>query len=287
MNEIAFTGDIEKAFLNVSVDPSNRYYLRFLWVDDVTSRHPNIQVYRFARDAFHVSSSPFLLNATIRHHLTSNDISREFADKVLKSLYVASFVGGDVSDNCVFEMYKELKSSFIDAGFSMRKWVSNSAALQERIKDSEEESPQVCQIQSKSVEGPKVQEEDETFASSLFESAKNPSTEKPKVLDIGWDNHRVLLSLDSRLETINNGTITKGAILGATSNFYDPLGLLSPAIILSKIIFQNICKSKMVWEDPVHSFLYEKWLKLVQDTRKVGVVELKRHCFRGPSSADL
>jgi len=165
--------------------------------------------------------------------------------------------------------------------------VSNSAASQERIKDSEEESPQVCQIQSKSVEGPKVQDEDKTFASSLFESAKNPSTEKLKVLGIGWDNQRVLLSLDSRLETINNGTITKGAIVGATSKFYEPLGLLSPVIILSKIICQNISKSKMVWDDPVDSFLHEKWLRLVQDTRKGGVVELKRHCFRGPSSADL
>ena len=122
MNEIAITGDIEKAFLNVSVDPSNQDYLRFLWVDDVTSRHPNIQVYRFARDAFHVSPSPFLLNATVRHHLTSTDIPREFADKVLKSLYVASFVGGDDSDDCVFEMYKELMSSFIDAGFNEKSW---------------------------------------------------------------------------------------------------------------------------------------------------------------------
>ena len=171
----------------------------------------------------------------------------------------------------------------------MRKWMSNSAILQERIKDSEEQSPQVCQVQSKSVEEPKIQDEDQTFSSSLFESAKNPSRERLKVLGVGWDNQRDLLFLDlaSPLETINNGTITKRAILGATSKFYDPLGLLSPVIILSKIIFQAICKSKVDWDDPVDSFLHEQWLKLVQDTRKVGVVELKRHYFRGSSSADL
>ena len=289
ISKIAITGDIEKAFLNVSVDPRDRDYLRFLWVDDVTRRHPNIQVYRFARVAFGVFSSPFLLNATIRHHLTSTDIPREFADKVLKSLYVDDFVGGDDSDDSVFEMYKKLKSSFSNGGFNMRKWVSNSANLQERIKDSEEQSPQVCQVQSKSVEEPKIQDEDQTFSSSLFESAKNPSRERLKVLGVGWDNQRDLLFLDlaSPLETINKGTITKRAILGATSKFYDPLGILSPVIILSKIIFQAICKSKVDWDDPVDSFLHEQWLKLVQDTRKVGVVELKRHYFRGSSSADL
>jgi len=104
INKIAITGDIEKAFLNVSVDPRDQDYLRFLWVDDVTSRHPNIQVYTFARVTFGVSPSPFLLNAIIRHHLTSTDIPREFADKVLKSLYVDEFVGGDESDDSVFEM---------------------------------------------------------------------------------------------------------------------------------------------------------------------------------------
>ena len=46
------SGDIEKAFLNISVDPRDRDYLRFLWVDDTGSKHPNLQVYRFARVAF-------------------------------------------------------------------------------------------------------------------------------------------------------------------------------------------------------------------------------------------
>ena len=114
--------------------------------------------------------------------LVSTNIPREFAGKVLKSLYVDDFVGGDDCDDSVFEMYKNLKSSFSNGGLNMRKWVSNSAVLQEIIKDSEEQSPQVCQIESKSVEDPKIQDEDQNFSSSLFESAKNPSTEKLEVL---------------------------------------------------------------------------------------------------------
>ena len=149
VHKVAISGDIEKAFLNISVDPRDRDYLRFLWVDDTGSKHPHLQVYRFA---FGISSSPFLLNATIRHHLTSTDLPEEFVDCVLKSLYVDDFVGGEDSDDLVFEMFKNLKSSFKSGGFNMRKWVSNSTLVQKRIEEHERESPLDVEISTKPVE---------------------------------------------------------------------------------------------------------------------------------------
>ena len=153
---MAISGDIEKAFLNISVDPRDRDYLRFLWVDDTRSKHPNLQVYRFARVAFGICSSPFLLNATIRHHLTSTNLPEEFVDCVLKSLYVDDFVGGEDSDELVFEMFKNLKSSFKSGGLNMRKWVSNSTLVQKRIELHERESPLDVEISTKYVEECKI-----------------------------------------------------------------------------------------------------------------------------------
>ena len=66
---VALTADIEKAFLMISVNQRDRDALRFLWVDNVQQREPKIITLRFTRVVFGVSSSPFLLNATIRHHL--------------------------------------------------------------------------------------------------------------------------------------------------------------------------------------------------------------------------
>ena len=243
-------------------------------------------MYRFARVAFGVSSSPFLLNATIRHHLSSADIPREFAERILKSLYVDDFVSGDDSDNSVLEMYENLKSSFKNGGFNMRKWVSNSKVLQERIEQSESRPHQVS---SSFVKEHPIQEVDETYSSSLFETAKNSTTSKLKVLGVGWDREKVFLLLDltSSLETDNTCLVTKRVILGAISKLYDPLGLLSPVIIPLKIIFQSICKTGVGWDDPVDSFIHEQWLKLVQDAKQVGVVQLKRHYFHGWSKADL
>ena len=118
IHKVAISGDTEKAFLNITVDPRDRDYLCFLWVDDTRSKHPNLQIYRFARLAFGICSSPFLLNATIRHYLTSTDLPEEFVDCVSKSLYVDDFVGGEDSDDLVFEMCKNLKSSFKTGGFN-------------------------------------------------------------------------------------------------------------------------------------------------------------------------
>ena len=57
--KIALVGDIEKAFLNIRVQEQDRNALRFLLL------------YRFCRVVFGVNSSPFLLNATVRHHIMS------------------------------------------------------------------------------------------------------------------------------------------------------------------------------------------------------------------------
>ena len=63
---VAVVADVEKAFLMISVDPKDRDVLRFLWVKNVKSEEPEIVILRFARVVFGVTSSPFLLNATIR-----------------------------------------------------------------------------------------------------------------------------------------------------------------------------------------------------------------------------
>ena len=68
-NKVTLTGDIEKAFLMVSMAGKERNVLRFLWVDDIEKISPEMVTLRFRRVVFGVSSSPFLLNATIRHHI--------------------------------------------------------------------------------------------------------------------------------------------------------------------------------------------------------------------------
>ena len=69
LHEVALTADIEKAFLNTEIDPKHRNFVRFLWVEDLNKENLEVMELRLARVVFGVNSSPFILNATIRHHL--------------------------------------------------------------------------------------------------------------------------------------------------------------------------------------------------------------------------
>jgi hypothetical protein len=80
--------DIEKAFLMVSIAEADRNVLKFLWVDDISKEKQEIIVLRFTRVVFGVSSSPFLLNATIAHHIGQYEtVDPTFVERFLENIY--------------------------------------------------------------------------------------------------------------------------------------------------------------------------------------------------------
>ena len=66
LNKIGIVADIKKAFLNISVAPEHRDFLRFIWEEDDEQ-----VIYRFRRLVMGLTCSPFLLNGTVRRHLQS------------------------------------------------------------------------------------------------------------------------------------------------------------------------------------------------------------------------
>ena len=56
---------------------------------------------------------------------------------------------------------------------------------------------------------------------------------------------------------------TKRHIVGVTAKFYDPLGFVSPVIVCFKILFQELCSSKVDWDVPLSGHLLDKWRALV------------------------
>ena len=134
----ALAADIEKAFLMVSMAERDRYVLRFLWVDDVTRDDPEIIAYRFTQVVFGVSSSPFLLNATIRHHLKKySSVLPETVRRISRSIYVDDIAYGPDTEDLAYKLYLEFKSLLKEGGFNLRKFVTNSTNLQRKIEQHE------------------------------------------------------------------------------------------------------------------------------------------------------
>ena len=60
--------------------------------------------------------------------------------------------------------------------------------------------------------------------------------------------------------------------LKTVSSIYDPLGLLSPAVVSLKMLFQEVCTHKIAWGTPLPDRLYHEstGLVLLQKRLKMG-----------------
>ena len=106
---ITLTADIVKAFLMILVCEEDRDVLRFPWVDDLHRDAPNICILRFTRVMFGISSSPFLLNATLQHHLDQYSTSHpDLVNQLTKSIYVDDVSGGK-NEEQAYQLYIESK----------------------------------------------------------------------------------------------------------------------------------------------------------------------------------
>ena len=87
---------------------------------------------------FGLSSSPFLLNATIKYHIEQYEqCDPSFTQKFLQSIYVDDLTSGDRDVDSTFDFYMKSKLRLKDAGFNLRKFVTNSQELQTRIENNE------------------------------------------------------------------------------------------------------------------------------------------------------
>ena len=121
LHQIAIVADIEKAFLQIGMQPNQRDVTRFLWLKDsgeTIVKSDNIQEYRFCRVPFGLISSPFLLGATIESHLESYD--SELALKLKNDIYFDNLITGADSIESAIQVYRESKSIFREASMNLR-----------------------------------------------------------------------------------------------------------------------------------------------------------------------
>nr|CAD2134264.1 unnamed protein product [Meloidogyne enterolobii] len=255
------TADIQKAFLQISINPSDRDVTRFLWLQDISLplSSSNIQIYRFARVPFGLICSPFLLAATIRYHLSKNKslLSQEleeniYVDNIL--LTASSITEGKLK--CL-----EATKLFAKANMKLREFVSN---CQDIIQD--------------------VPEEDRLPSSKI------------KFLGIKYcpieDKFR--LNLPNPPEISNP---KKCDILSFVASSYDPCGFFSPILLPLKLFFQSLWLNNLKWTDPIPEEKLNEWTQLFVEWKELNfsiprcispdplnVKQIELHCFSDASS---
>lgn len=116
LHPIGLSADIEKAFLQIKLDPVDRNYLRFLWWEKDEVIEP-----RHCRVVFGVCCSPFLLASVLRRHLQNppSHLSR-IAQSIEGAFYVDNCLSGVSEKSEIPSFIAEAKELMVFAGFNLR-----------------------------------------------------------------------------------------------------------------------------------------------------------------------
>ena len=275
---MALIGDIEKAFLNIEVDKGDRDFLRFLWLEDVHDPSSKISVYRFCRVVFGLTASPFLLNATLRHHISQfKDEDPEFVRKMIEGFYVDDLVTGEGNTNDAFALFEKSKNRLASGGFKLRKWMTNDKALRDLIDEAE----------TKLTAAESVTNEEETYAK--FTLGSEASKSRPKVLGLPWDYEKdtIHFSFENVVQRALEIRPTKGILLSLLAGMFDPLGIISPRIVCMKMLFQDLCRDNVGWDDELKGNTEKKWNDWVGKLSKIGGISISRCIYDSPKGEVL
>ena len=230
----ALMADIEAMFNQVKVPHQDRDTLRFLWWPDGDVNKP-VEEYRMTTHLFGATSSPSCVNYALKR--TSQDNASKYTkvatDTIQHNFYVDDCLKSVCTEDVAVSLARDLAAVCKEGGFHLTKWTSNSSKVMRSI--------------------PKEERADEGKQMSL-DYGDNTVTER--ALGLLWS-----VSEDKFKFNINfkGQPATRRGILSSVSSIYDPLGMVSPAILPAKMILQDLCRGKIGWDDEIPSQQAKQW----------------------------
>ena len=221
---IALSGDICKAFLQIYVNEIDCNVHRFLLFLDGKLTHC-----RLKRVPFGNTSSPFLLNATIKYHLSLYPKSNVITE-LLDNLFVDNFLTGADTRAEAEQLYEGACHILRDAGFKLDKWSTNDGNLLQIFSEN-----QVCNLSQ-------------------------------KYLGLEWNESKDSIHFKNFLNIKECKTFTKRSMLSLICSIFDPLGLIAPYVLYGKILFQRIWRlgPQQKWDSPLPeeiTLAFKEWLQ--------------------------
>uniref|UniRef100_A0A7E4WCD2 Reverse transcriptase domain-containing protein n=1 Tax=Panagrellus redivivus TaxID=6233 RepID=A0A7E4WCD2_PANRE len=239
------SGDVEKAFHQIVLDPNDRDYVRIIWLRDITKPcdDDNLVVYRFARVLFGLKTSPFLLSAVLRYHFMSSPGN----EAVILNTYVDNvFVFTDDKEFAVHEKFR-LKDLLKDACMNLRCFFSNDFEID-----------------------------------SVFDDSEKYTGEVTKILGIEYD--KVSDCFVFNIEIADTGLVwTPARIIKAQLQVFDPLGLLLPTFVPIKAFLHKLTKLKVPLKKPLSPHHDAEWREILRSYTVPCRISIRRYAGRAES----
>ena len=251
-HNIAFSADIEKAFLHVHLDKEDRDYTRFLWLSDPCDVNSPLIAFRFQVVLFGATCSPFMLHAALTYHLTYHGST--VSQDLLHNLYVDNVVSGTQTETESLDYFLQSRTILNTANFNLRSWASNNAQLRNAAKQHQ------------------------------AADTNNPV----KVLGLWWDTHSDLIySSHKPIASATATATTKRDILRWASAIFDPLGLISPVTISAKLFLQTLWQQHINWDTNLNEELLKTCNQISRDIVQATTLPFPRQCGKDISLTSL
>ncbi|XP_018397773.1 PREDICTED: uncharacterized protein LOC108775825, partial [Cyphomyrmex costatus] len=193
-----------------------------------------------------LACAPFLALRTIQQLIKDEGSRFPLASPCLqKGRYVDDLFGGADNLETTKDVVNELIELCMAGGFKLRKWSTNHPEILSSI-------PKEDQIPSVSID-----------------RDNNPIVQ---ALGLQWQPIDDVFQFTFICQ--NEGEITKRKALSTLAKFFDPLGFLSPIIIIAKILIQELWAIKLGWDDPLPCHFTSRWhnfIKNLQDTPQITI----------------
>ncbi|GFW02634.1 reverse transcriptase domain-containing protein [Trichonephila clavipes] len=253
--EHVFCSDIQGEFLTIGIAEEDRDYLRFFWFHN-DGDAKSYKIMRMNRVSFGVTLSPFILAATIKFHIRKyKEDYRETYELMNTSLYVDDlFAGSSESVNKAFNLSKNAIKILEDANMNLRKFKTNSKELRKLW--NENGIGDVCESGERSL----------------------------KVLGIIWNLNNDTFKLDAQplLELIKNLKNSKCCVLKTATKIFDPIGFISPFVLIIKCLMQEIWEYGLGWDEQLPTELKNKWETWCSQVCLLNDLTLERKYFPYP-----
>ena len=231
--EVAFMGDVNAMFHQVSVPADQRDLLRFLWWQNGDPAE-DVEVWRMTVHPFGLRSSPSCASyALLRTAVDFGDLYSTAAGETISSnIYVDDLVKSVANVDEAVALVRETRDLCSRGGFHLAKFVSNKREVLESI-PSEDRGNQVKEL---------------NFEKDL------PSE---KTLGVQWrvesDEIGFSVSQDKSKPCSRRG------MLSVIGSLYDPLGMAAPFVVRGRILLQELTRRRYGWDDLASDDIRSQW----------------------------
>jgi hypothetical protein len=257
-DHVALMADIESMFHQVHIVPSDYDALRFLWWPE-NNLGAEPQEFQMLVQLFGATSSPSCANFALRR--TADDNSKEFGIKiseiVKRNFHVDDCLKSVADDDEGVSVANELTALLASGGFHLTKWTSNSAQVIASIPEEERSGT----VKDLSFEQPTIQ----------------------RALGVNWD---VVNDVFGFKVSIKEKQPTRRGLLSIVSSVYDPLGFTAPVTLSAKILMQELCRSKLSWDEPIEAEHLVRWNAWLKKLPKIEQLHIPR-CMRPSNSEEI